>query len=169
MRLLHNNTWTRRGCSLLWDAHALAEVARPDEVISLRQFVALSRAWPDDLPSNGGDALVVAGVEGCLDALGTDDAAAWMERDLRSLIFDFQDEYQGEAALVFWLPAGRQRRHYDLASEEYSWSGLGGSRLALGRLLWAGARSDVERIIVGGGSTDPDGDGWVGMYHPRIS
>ena len=168
MRVLRNNTWTRRGCSLLWDATVLSNVAQPSEVVSLREFIALSRDWPEDLPSGGGDALVVAGVEGCLDALSPEDAARWVHEDLRQRIFDFQDAYQGEAALVFWLPSGHKRRHYDLATEEYSWAGLAGARLDVGRLLWAGARADVHRIVPEA-KADPDGNGWVGLYHPRIS
>ena len=81
----------------------------------------------------------------------------------------FQDEYQGDRALVFWLPSGRTRVRYALASGEYSWSGRGDAKLPLGRLLWAGAESDAARILTGDSSTDPDSDAWVGLYHPRIS
>lgn len=169
MRALRNTTWTRRGCSLLWDPRALATCAQPKEVVSIREFFLMSRNWPTDLPSNDGAALMVAGVEGCLDALDAESAETWVERDLRQRIFAFQDEYQNDAALIFWLPSGRQRIHYSLASDEYSWTGMGDERLPLGRLLWAGARSDAERIVIGPGDVAPDGDGWAGMYHPRIS
>lgn len=169
MKVLRNRTWTRRGCSLLWDPTALVSITDPREVVSLRQFVAMGDGWPDDLPSNDGDALVVAGVEGCLDALSPEDAETWIERDLRELVFRFQDHYQGEAALVFWMPSGRQRRHFALATSEYSWAGVGEQRLPIGRLMWAGARSDVERIVTGGDAADIDGDAWIGMYHPRLS
>lgn len=37
------------------------------------------------------------------------------------------------------------------------------------RLLWAGAQADAERIQIGSRAADPDGDGWIGVYHPRIS
>ncbi len=170
MKLLRNNTaWTRRGCSLLWDPTALASLAKPQEVVTLRQFAAMASGWPGDLPSNDGRAVVVVGVEGCLDALSPDDAMEWVERDLRRLIFAFNDEYQDDAALVFWLPSGRDRVHYALASGEYSWSGLGDARLPLGHALWAGARDDAHRILLGVADADAEGPGWVGMYHPRIS
>lgn len=129
----------------------------------------MSRNWPTDLPSNGGSAVVVAGIEGCLDVLDAESAETWVERDLRQRIFEFQDEYQNDAALIFWLPSGRQRIHHQLATDEYSWTGMGDERLALGRFLWAGARCDAERIMVGSGDAAPDGEGWAGMYHPRIS
>lgn len=169
MRLMRNSGWTRRGCSLLWSPPALAMFAAPSEVVSLRGFFALARAWPDVLPTNDGRALVVAGVEGCLDALSPADAEDWLERDLKPHVFSFQDGYQGGAALVFWLPGGRTRIRYSLASGEYAWSGRGDSTLPLGRLLWAGAQADAERIVIGDATADADGDCWAGMYHPRIS
>lgn len=169
MMLMSNTAWTRRGCSLLWCPSTLVTFADPSEVASIRTFFALARSWPEDLPSNSGRALVVAGLEGCLDALSPDDAATWVEQDLKPLIFAFQDEYQGDAALVFWLPSGRSRVRYALASDDYSWSGRGGEKLPLGRLIWAGAEGDAERIMTSGLAADPDGDGFVGMYHPRIS
>ncbi len=169
MKVLRNNAWTRRGCSLLWDPGALSSFAEPSEVLSLRQFFAMARAWPDDLPSNEGRALVVAGLEGCLDALTPADAEEWVERQLKQRVFAFQDEYQGDAALVFWLPGGRKRISQALASGDYLWSGHGDARFAIGRLLWAGAQSDAERIVIGPIDADADGDAWCGMYHPRIS
>ena len=38
-------------------------------MLSIRQFFALQGNWPEELPSNGGKTLVVAGLEGCLDLL----------------------------------------------------------------------------------------------------
>jgi hypothetical protein len=40
----------------------------------MRACLGLHTSWPDDLPGHGGDALVVAGLEGCLDVLTPDDA-----------------------------------------------------------------------------------------------
>ena len=169
MKLMRNTAWTRRGCSLLWSPPALVTFADPSEVVSVRDFFALARAWPEDLPSNDGRALVVAGLVGCLDALSPHDTVTWIEHDLKLRIFAFQDEYQGDAALVFWLPSGRKRLGYALATDDYFWSRRGELNVPLGRLIWAGAERDAERIMIGAPSVDPDGDGWVGMYHPRIS
>ncbi len=169
MRLMQNTAWTRRGCSLLWNPEALAALAHPDEVVSLREFFAMAKAWPEDLPSNDGRALVVAGLEGCLDALGLEDAVTWLETDLKSRVLAFQDEYETDGALVFWLPSGRPRIRYEIGTGEYTWVARGRSRFPLGRLLWAGAQGDAERIVVGESPVDPDGPAWVGLYHPRIS
>lgn len=173
MKLQQGDAWKRRGCSLLWDVSALAEVAAPAAVASIRQFFAMAHSWPAELPGVGGEALVVAGVEGCLDALSEANGRTWLETDLKQAILGFQDEYQGHAALILWLPSGRSRIDMLPATEEYVWkSGRSTTsvELPIGRCLWAGAESDAARIIV---STvpkpDPDGPAWVGLYHPRLS
>ncbi|MGW3618618.1 hypothetical protein [Micromonospora arida] len=163
----------RRGFSLLWEPRVLTDVIAPTAVVTIREFFALRRAWPEDLPGSDGDALVVAGLDGCLDSLSEQDAVAWLESDLKSAVLSFQEHYEGQAALILWLPAGRTRIGMDLADEEYFWR-LGarrdGARLPLGRCLWGGAEADVARILASE-EKDPDFDGaaCVGLHHPRIS
>ncbi len=169
MNVIRDDTWTRKGCSLLWCPSALAQFAQPCEVVSMRSFFRLSSAWPEDLPSNKGAALVVAGLEGCLDLLSPEEVSTWIQQDLKPRIFRFQDEYQGDASLTFWLPAGRKRIRPDLATEEYRWSVRSGEDLPIGKMLWAGAEKDAIRIVDGPIGKDPEGDAWVGLYHPRIS
>ncbi len=168
-----SSVWMRRGLSLLWGAAALSRVVEPSGVVSIRRFFAMTKSWPVELPGTDGDALIVAGVEGCLDALSGDDGKTWLETDLKRVILGFQDEYQGQAALIFWLPSGRRRINMASSTEEYFWRNSpprSTPGLPIGQCLWAGAQSDVERIIVSD-ARDPDTDGvaYVGLYHPRIS
>ena len=173
MKVHRDSGWMRRGFSLLWDANALSEVVSPSDVVSIREFFALAKAWPGELPGTGGDALVVAGVEGCLDALSADDGKAWLETDLKHAILSFQEEYEGQAGLILWLPSGRRRVSMVRATEEYFWkssSSRNTTGLPIGRCLWAGAESDVARILISDApDPDVDGDAYVGLYHPRIS
>jgi len=173
MKLQRDSGWTRRGFSLLWDAAALSKVVSPPDVVSIREFFAIAKAWPEELPGAGGDTLVVAGVEGCLDALSDDDGRTWLETDLKRAILSFQEEYEGQAALIVWLPSGRRRVSMVRATEEYFWknnSTRNAPGLPIGRCLWAGSEADVARILI---SDDPDpdvdGDAYAGLYHPRIS
>src|SRR4051794_10071829 len=105
MKPLQGDVWKRRGFSLLWSASALANVAKPGEVISIRQFFGMNRKWPEDLPSNLGASLVVAGLDGCIDLLSPADAEDWLENDLRPVLVNFQSEYGLDAALALWLPS----------------------------------------------------------------
>ena len=172
MNLQRNSVWRRRGCSLLWDSVALSTVTEPHEVVSLRRFFTMAGEWPEALPGASGDALVVAGMEGCLDVLSADDATAWIETDLKHAVLAFQDHYEGQAALILWLPTGRKRIGMATATERYYWTHAAGTtdRLPIGRCLWAGAESDAARILVSDAPhPNPDSDAWVGLYHPRIS
>ena len=168
MKILSGDRWKRKGITVLWDPAALAQVAKPSEVLTLREFVGLSHAWPDtDALPGGGDSIVVAGLKGALEVLASDDAGDWLEHDFRRRIIDFQDRYEGEVALVFWFPSNGPPFKMSPADETYTWSPHARAVLPFGRHLWTGAERDVERIVVGDG--DADGPGWVGLFHPRIS
>jgi len=173
MNTIQGDSWKRRGISLLWDPRVLTTLMAPDAVLSIRQFFALRRSWPDELPGSDGNTLVVAGLDGCLDSLSERDAVAWLESDLKLSVLGFQEHYAGEAVLILWLASGRSRIGMTLADEQYYWkasAGRDGARLPLGRCLWAGAEWDVNRILVSDEKyPDPDGDAYVGLYHPRIS
>jgi hypothetical protein len=173
MRLVRDTSWRHRGISLLWSPRVLFEITTPNDVLSLRQFFALSQAWPGDLPSGSGDTLVVAGVEGCLDALSPADAESWLAQQLRPRLLSFQDEYEGQAGVILWLPSGKQRVSMKPATDEYFWRcgpPFNQQELPLGRVLWSGAEADAGRILDSEEKThDFDGAAWIGLHHPRIS
>ena len=173
MRVVHDTSWERRGMTLLWGAETLDGLTQPEHVVSIREFFAFTGNWPEALPSNSGDTLVVAGLEGCLDTLTPEDAADWLGGDLKTQILRFQDEYEGQAGLVLWLPSGRQRIHMEPASEAYFWRcapPFSQRTLPLGQLLWAGAEADVGHLLNPSHTNqDADGPAWIGLHHPRIS
>lgn len=173
MITVQGSRWKRRGFSLLWEPHVLTTVIAPTAVVSIRDFFALRKTWPDDLPGSEGDALVVAGLDGCVDSLSEQDAVTWLETDLKSAVLSFQEHYEGQAALILWLASGRTRIGMDLADEEYFWrvnAAKDGPRISLGRCLWGGAEADVGRILVSEEKNpDFDGEAYVGLHHPRIS
>lgn len=172
VRTRHNRGWSRRGFALLWCTETLVKIGKPTEVCSLRQFFSMVDKWPEDLPSDNGDTLIVSGVEGCIDVLDTKDAERWIETDLRQATLSFQERYQGQAGLVFWLPSGRTRISMRGASEEYYYrhQGAGNDGLHIGRLLWSGAENEIERIMnTDDKKADYDGKHYAGLHHSRIS
>ena len=172
MQLRHNHSWPRRGFALLWDTQTLGDLVRPSDVLSMRERFALKINWPDDLPAAEGDALVVAGLEGSIDVLSSADAHAWLTVDFRDLIMSFQDFYEGQAGLILWVPSGHRRISMNGATEEYFWThrDSGDSGLPIGRLLFSGAESEVERLLNSDEpGVDVDGKHWIGLHHPRIS
>ena len=173
MRPVFGTSWTRKGFSLLWDAATLSNTVEPDQVISVRRFFNLVGQWQADLPAAAGNALVVAGLEASLDALTPADASQWLEDKLKSAILSFQDEYEGQAGLIFWLPSGRDRIKVQRASNTYLWlcgPTSGGQRLPLGQALWAGAEADAGHIMAGSDPhADLEGKDWIGLHLPSIS
>jgi membrane-associated phospholipid phosphatase len=161
--------WMRRGLSLLWGASALAKVM-PQEVLSLRTLFRLAaEGFPAALPSNGGKLLIATGLEGALDALSPDQAETWAVERVRPLLERFQEAWDGEGALGFWLPSGHARIVSRPAGAAYDWrlaTGHGGKTLPLSGLIFAGAEDDLKRIV------DDNADraaAWIGLYHPRVS
>ncbi len=173
MKTLTDSSWTKRGISLLWGDDQFARLIHPNKVISVREFLRMGNAWPQDLPSNNGDALVVSGVEGFIDLMEPKQAEEWIQKNLMDGIQAFQREYNIEAALVFWLPGGKTRIRPGNTGDRYELLCAApsiGRQINLGRTLWAGSEDDVSRII------DPNcenknenGPAWIGLHHPRIS
>jgi len=163
---VRDTVWQRRGVSWVWDPEAFRRVCKPSEVLSLRQFLRSHGKWPQDPPSNGGDALVVAGLDGALDLLKPDAADQWLGERLKSSVLSFQDAYEGQVALVFWLPGGERRIRVNPASDVVVWAcaaPYAPSKLEFGRVLW-GAPSMYPQEIMLEGALKPSG-----LFHLRIT
>ena len=165
MKQLLDTVWQRRGTSWIWDEEARNHVCAADEVWSLRQFLRAVGNWPEDLPSNDGNTLVVAGLDGSLDLLNPTDAEAWLDEAIKKAILSFQDEYGGEAALIFWLPSGYGRIKINAADDSVEWRcpPPGEILLAFGRILWGEAKEYPQEILLRSGCTP------AGLFHLRIT
>lgn len=166
MKQTLSTVWQRSGTSWIWDEEARNQVCAAHEVLSLRQFLQLVGQWPDDLPSNGDKTMVVAGLEGSLDLLSPEDAEVWLGDVIKDAILSFQDYYQGEVSLVFWLPSGQKRIKYHLATDSIEWQCAaphGDSLLAFGRILWGEANEYPQEILLRAGGKP------AGLVHLRIT
>ncbi|MBM3095691.1 hypothetical protein GFB56_33825 [Ensifer sp. T173] len=166
MKKLVDTVWQRRGTSWIWDEEARNHVCSASEVWSIRQFLRAAGRWPDDLPSNNNAALVVAGLEGGLDLLSPDSAEAWLGDAVKDGILSFQSYFQGEAALIFWLPAGYGRMKFHPATDTIEWrcaAPHGESTIAFSRVLWGEANEYPQEILLREGSKP------AGLFHLRIT
>lgn len=166
MKQLMDSVWQRRGISWIWDDEALAQVCVPSEVWSIREFMQARGRMPEDLPSNGGNTLVVAGLDGALDLLRPADADIWLGDVVKSAIKSFQDESQGEGALIFWLPSAQGRIKVHPATDAVSWKCAaphGESTLDFGRLIWGDAGQYPQEIVLREGAKA------AGLFHIRIT
>lgn len=165
MRQLLDTVWQRRGTSWVWDEEARNHLCSASEVWSLRQFLRTTGNWPDELPSNGGKTLVVAGLDGSIDLLASADTEAWLGDVIKPAILSFQDGYEGDAALVFWLPSGHNRIKVQASTDAVSWlcHTPHGHQIDFGRVLWGEANEYPREILL------RDGGKSAGLFHLRIT
>jgi hypothetical protein len=166
MRQTLDTVWQRRGTSWIWDERARNLIATASTIWSLRQFLQAVGHWPDDLPSNDNQTLVVGGLEGCLDLLAPDEAEAWLGDTIKSAIVSFQDAYAGEAALIFWLPLGHSRLRVQATTDAVTWlceAPYRDSQIDFSRILWGEANEYPQEILLRGHSKP------VGLFHVRIT
>lgn len=167
--LVNDDLWTRRGITLLWDADELSKLCPANQVISLRQYLCLSEAgWPEDkLPLVNDLALVVAGLESCIDALPPEEMTDWLKEHIYTSIVSFQREVAdggNQAALIFWIvePA---RLKQSVSDDAWLWQCSGEHRnkqIPLSHCLFNGAQHDLKEVQDSKGRR-------LGLYHPRIS
>lgn len=173
MREIDDDVWKRRGFSVLWDARVLGGLS-PDtsSIRSLRWLFCIKGDWPDDLPYSDGQALVITGLEGCLDRLSPADAATWLEDKLRPLLLGFQRHYD-DAALVLWLPTGERRVDEVAVDDTCSWRAAPPYQretLPLPRAMFGGAYRDVGKIMWrNADALQPTKPSWVGLHLQRIA
>lgn len=166
MKQLLDTVWQRRGTSWLWDDEALGQVCAASEVWSLRQFIQARGHWSDDPPSNDNNTLVVAGLDACLDLLAPPDAEAWLGEEMKDAILSFQEFYDGQAALIFWLPSGAGRIVTNSATDAVRWRCAhpnASDSLDFGRVLWGEAHEYPQEILLRNEAKP------AGLFHLRIT
>jgi len=170
--VITGDTWTRRGISLLWDPDTLSSITEAKNVLSVRQYLNYYKTvWPEELQTANGYAMVAAGLETILDVMEPSELIEWLEKEFYRSLLSFQNMYEGQCALIFWLPGGQKRVEYK-ADGIFYWTCSGpyhGEQIPLSSCLWNGAASDAKIIAKGLGIHDVKDKGCIGIYHPRIS
>ena len=154
---------------MIWDADLLNGLCTSDQVVSLRQFRQLhTSGWLEaDLALVDEQALVVAGIEGCVDALPPEEASDWLRQTIYNAMVSYQREVASggsEAALIFWI-VDPERLDYHTSEDQWYWHCGGefkGQQIPIGRCLFNGAASDLKEIQDSSGKP-------LGLFHPRIS
>lgn len=171
--VLSGNSWTHRGISLLWDPATFGSISNIDEIYSIRQYLTLSNTdWPEELPSAGGYAMVVAGIDTIMDVMEPNELVDWLEKVLYPTLLSFQNTYEGQCALIFWITDGQKRLVHNTTDGIFYWkcSGIYHDQLIpLSSCLWNGAAIDAKLIVNHSSIHDIKDKGCIGLFHPRIS
>lgn len=166
MTKLYDSVWQRRGVSWIWDNEVLSRIAITSEIVSIRQFLRFSAKKSFKLPSNSGNTLVVDGLEFCLSSMNPCHSEVWLYEDLKGAILSFQDEFSGDAALIFRIPCGENLLERDITTGCIFWNCTVpyiDKKIEFGRLLWGeGSNQPREIVIKLQGKT-------IGWFHPRLS
>lgn len=171
--LIRSDSWTHRGISLLWDSNTLNSICEIDQIYSLREYFSFYfNGWPQELQSADGYAMIVAGLETVIDVMEPNLTVQWLEKVLYQSLLSFQSEFEGQCALIFWMPEGQARIIQNITDELFYWK-LGASfqteMIPLSHCLWNGAARDAKLIAKGPLVNDVSDKGCIGLFHPRIS
>jgi hypothetical protein len=174
MRQIEDDVWRRRGFTVLWSPAALGHLCgSTSEIMSIRGLFSVDGHWPEPLPISNGNALVVTGLEGCLDKISPSDAEAWLYEVVHPVMLRFQRQYSDDAALIFFMPTGEKRVDIVALDDTFSWEyapPFKKEHFSLSRALFGGIYKDAGKIVV----TETDDRGhrkqsWIGIHLPRIS
>lgn len=169
---INGDSWNRRGISLLWNSTSLSSITQVKDIISVREYFQYYKTeWPEELPSANGYAMIVSGLDTVMDVTEPTMLIDWLEREFYQSLLSFQGAYEGQCALIFWLPDGQKRLEQKTDGIFY-WNCSGshhGVKIPLSKCLWNGAASDAKIIVNGTNIHDLKDKNCIGIYHPRIS
>lgn len=170
MNRLTDDIWKRSGVSWFWDSQAFSEVSKGPvwSVWSLLKCKA-NGAWDQYLSINSKDckAMIIAGLDSTLDLLNPKDAEEWLGSDIKKCIHSFQSHFEGQVALLFWMPGSADRFRINSIDDKVTWICGGGSQnhsLNFSQILW-GKAGEYPKVI----HLTEKSEKSSGIFHSRIS
>ena len=101
--------WFKRGCSIVWNNNCLAQIVKDNsEITPINMALLMSKKnnWPEELPAYQGNAMVIVGLDGCLESLGEEQREKWLKEHIKPLVLSFYRKFENEAALIFFFERG---------------------------------------------------------------
>jgi hypothetical protein len=101
--------WFRQGCSIIWDPRCLTRLVKDNsEITPISAAMRFSKreCWPEALPAFNGKAMVVVGLDGCLESLPEDQREKWLKEHIKSMVLSFYRKFQTGASLIFFFERG---------------------------------------------------------------
>lgn len=144
-------TWFRQGCSIIWDSRALSRLVVDNSEITpisaaMRYFKTDS--WPDPLPANKGKAMVVVGLDGCLESLEPTQREEWLKKHIKPMVLGFYREFDVQSSLIFYFERGKDAFKEDIENA-FMWksSHRNEKPIPLVKFLYGGRFKEVKRLV----------------------
>jgi hypothetical protein len=156
--------WFRRGCSIIWDVRCLSRIVKDNtEITPISAIIRLAKtdSWPDQLPAFNGKAIVVVGLDGCLDSLDASQREKWLKAHIKPMVLSFYRRYQNGASLIFFFERGKSS-FVDHIDDAFLWqpSVKTDSPVPIIKFLYGGRAQEIKRLV---SETDPIHEPW-GLY-----
>lgn len=156
--------WFRRGCSIIWDNRCLTKLVKDNsEITPIATALKMGKlnTWPDRLPASNGRAMVVVGLDGCLESLDEDQRERWLKQHVKQLVLSFYRKYNNEASLIFFFERGHAS-FVDHVEDAFIWQPTNkkGNPLPLVKFLYGGRFTEIKRLV---SDVDPKKEPW-GLY-----
>ena len=156
--------WFRQGCSIIWDPRCLTRLVKDNsEITPISAAMRLSKTdnWPDRLPAFNGKAMVVVGLDGCLESLPEEQREKWLKDHIKPMVLSFYRRFQTGASLIFFFERGKSA-FVDHIEDAFLWQPTSkqDSPIPIVKFLYGGRSQEIRRLV---SDTDPTREPW-GLY-----
>jgi len=156
--------WFRRGCSIIWDPRCLTRLVKDNSEItpiSTAMRHAKTNSWPLQLPAHKGKAMVVVGLDGCLESLEESQREKWLKEHIKPMVLSFYRKFQNDASLIFFFERGKSA-FIDHIEDAFIWQPTAkqDKPVPIVKFLYGGRFEEIKRLV---SETDPKKEPW-GLY-----
>jgi len=156
--------WFRQGCSIIWEPRCLSRIVKDNSEItpiSAAMRFGKTHTWPDRLPAFNGKAMVVVGLDACLESLEETQREKWLKEHIKPMVLSFYRRFQTGASLIFFFERGRSA-FVDHVEDAFLWQPTSkkDQPIPLVKFLYGGRSQEIRRLV---SETDPKREPW-GLY-----
>lgn len=162
MREMSSSAWQRRGSSIVFHRNLLVPLIEAGAMVSLREALSWVKNWPPE-PPNGGNTVLVAGLETCLEVMVPPEAENFLRRTIRPFLLECRNHWD-QCGLIFGFGCSEKRFFVD--PQENILFVRDNTKIRLSEGLWNGAAADeLFQLMILDSEKNRD---VVGGYHVRL-
>lgn len=161
---MSSSAWQRRGSSIVFHRNLLVPLIEAGAMVSLHEALSWVRNWPP-APPNGGNTVLIVGLETCLEVMVPQEAEDFLRRTIRPFLLECRSHWD-QCGLIFGFGCSEKKFCVD-PQESILFVHVDGTEIRLSEGVWNGAaRDELFCLMASGSAKDRD---VVGGYHVRLS